>query len=235
MDGQVMNRLRIRSLTHALLLAGLALATTTNQTIAESAQDRANKIKEWRENCNDPDPDLRLAFLESAIESGDATIMRTCVRQALTSDNVDMRNLGLRAALAMNERITFVMTLPDHVAEALAEAGTDSKKLNAVQRTYSYTIQPVESIGGIFTLVQSNAAITAPVSEWYTLGMNADNNANYRATLSVAGDQVSGTGRVHLQGDGKLAMLLRLSNEAELVGTVDFGRSDPIPVKAKLF
>lgn len=201
---------------------------------AQSAKDRAVQIKEWREKCNDPDPDLRLANLESAIATNDRTVMRTCVRQALSSDNADMRNLGLRAALAMNERLTFKMTLPDKVAKAIAQAGGNDKRLLKVRRAHTYTISPFDSIGGVFTFVTKNSEISSPNSEWSTLGLNSDVRPDMSAVLTVSGSQVSGTGKVLHSGDNNLKMLLRLNSRSELVGTVDFGRSEPIPVVVKL-
>lgn len=83
----------------ALAMAGVSMVGTT-ASFAQDAAERAGQLKTWREQCSDPDPDLRLAYIEAAIASGDAAVMRICVRQSLESDDADIRNLGQSPAPA---------------------------------------------------------------------------------------------------------------------------------------
>lgn len=212
------------------LLIGLGSAC-----LAASPQDRAAKLKEWREKCNDPDPDLRLAQFEAAIATSDVTVMRTCIRQALRSDQSDMRNLGLRAALSMRQRITFQMSLPDVIKQAQAKSGSNQKRDRELRRTYGLTLNPFDSIGGIFTFVRERAEVTEAVSQWSTLGINPDIYSRFKATMSVTGDRVSATGNLYVSGDNNFRMQLRLNNVGELVGTIKLGRSETFPVQTKLF
>ncbi|MEW7009646.1 hypothetical protein [Lentilitoribacter sp. EG35] len=99
---------------HVVFVFGLVLAffIQSYAAFSQSAEERAGELKNWREQCNHPDPDLRLAYLEAALETNDASINRICVRLALKSDNADLRNLGLRAAIASFDQITFEVDMP---------------------------------------------------------------------------------------------------------------------------
>ncbi|MDD4702166.1 MAG: hypothetical protein PHI96_08095, partial [Desulfovibrio sp.] len=96
--------------------------------LGADAQDRAGELQTWREQCADPDPDLRLAYLENAIANGDVSVLRICIRLALQSDNADIRNLGLRAAITATPRITFMPTMPKALEQAYKRTGDNEQK-----------------------------------------------------------------------------------------------------------
>ena len=51
--------------TLAIICFGLVFSSSV---MSMTPQEKAAAIKEWRANCSDPDPDLRLAYLEAAID-----------------------------------------------------------------------------------------------------------------------------------------------------------------------
>ena len=92
------------------------------QPTRENADERAGQLKTWRQQCADPDVDLRSAYIEAAIASKDVVVVRICVRLALESNDADIRNLGLRAAIASISQLTFAVTIPPELAQAYEDA-----------------------------------------------------------------------------------------------------------------
>ena len=105
--------------------------------IQQVVQARAASLQTWREQCSDPDPDLRLAYVESAIANKDASVQRICIRLALQSDNSDIRNLGLRAAIAATQQITFMPTMPKSLEAELRKGADDENFMRKVKETYA--------------------------------------------------------------------------------------------------
>jgi len=103
--------------------------TLQGTALAQNANDRAGDIKLWRDQCNDSDPDLRTAYVEEAIATKGTTIKRICVRLAMESSDDDVRNLGLRAAIAMLKEISFKVEIQPELQQYISDAGDDKKKL----------------------------------------------------------------------------------------------------------
>ena len=199
--------------------------------LAQTAVERASELKTWREQCSDPDADLRAAYVEAAIASKDMAIMRVCVRQSLESDNADIRNLGLRAAIASTDQLLFEVEMPAVLAEALEKAASDEAELNEINRWYVTQMWNVMQTGLVF--VVSDADITSGASEWLPLAQLTSPDNRYKGKASVIGDRVTWVGSARLPvGDCRLN--LGLVSGPMLEGTFQCSNVEPFTVRAPL-
>jgi len=213
----------------ALSVAVAILACSS--AVAQDATERAEELKAWREQCNDPDTDLRTAYLEAAIESGDTAVIRICVRQSLMSDDADIRNLGLRAALASIDQLLFEVTMPEPVENAIEKAGDSDKEQRELNRLFM--IQDWWVLRAGFTVVIEDAKVASGKSTWYPLTNLTEQNDNYKGTAAVIGDKVNWTGGTYL-ANKECSMNLKLSDNATLDGVLLCARNVPFPVSAAL-
>lgn len=200
--------------------------------LAGTAIERAGELKIWREQCDDPDPDLRLAYIEQAIESRDVSIQRICIRSALESNNADIKNLGLRAAIASLERITFMVEMPSHLKGAYEKAGNDNKKLQEINRTsitHDYKI-----IQNGLTFIIEGASLSGGGSVWYPLGGRATKNEAYSGKAVIVGDKIDWSGLTELSRNKKCRLSVDLSAGGLLKGFFQCGKLSPFPVAVKL-
>lgn len=96
------------------LLAGLVHA-------AETAADRREELAQVRERMGDPDPLMRLAYLEELAASQDQTAILLALRYALASDDAELRAMALRLYVA-NTKSLDLKVLP---AQELRQLATD--------------------------------------------------------------------------------------------------------------
>ena len=212
-------------LISAILIAPLSFAQT--------AQERAGEIKLWREYCNDPDPDLRTAYLEDALINRGETIKRICIRQALSSSDLDLRNLGLRAVLANTDTLVFSVDMPAELEAAIKAAKNDDKKLKqietyGVKKDYNYIFTGL-------TVSVRDTTIDAPRSEWLLLGSLPRADDRYTGEATLIGDKVNWTGNAYLSRNKSCRMALALTPAETLKGTLQCDAQWAFPVEAALF
>lgn len=218
-----------RRLTLALALMAIA---ATNLGYAQDAKDRAGEIKQWREYCNDPDPDLRTAYVEEAIETKGTIIKRICVRLALESTDDDVRNLGLRAAIAMQEELMFQVEMPAELATSLSKAGNDKAKLQTIERSDAMEVYQVIKNGLAFAI--SDAEVTTDRSTWRPYGKLATPNDNYQGPASIVGDSISWIGNAYLTSGLTCRLTAEVANGGVLQGALQCDSMMAFPISAKL-
>ncbi len=200
-----------------------------------NAQTRAGELQTWREQCSDPNPDLQLAYIEGAIESGDVSVQRICIRQALESDNADVRNLGLRAALAATQQITFFTEMPKGLAAAYKAAGDDEQKLKKIADTTTDRIyRPIRN--GMIVIVES-AAIEKGQSTWFVLCENSKAVDYYSGKALVTGDNINWIGDIKILGGNtskKCTMAVSALAGGKLQGVLDCEDAEPFAISADL-
>lgn len=220
----------MKQVKRAMLLA-LAAVLMSAPALAQDATERAVELKTWREQCNDPDTDLRTAYLEAAIESGDVAVIRICVRQSLMSDDADIRNLGLRAALASVNQILFEVTMPEEVAAAYKKAGKDEKQLAEISDWFM--IRDWNSLRAGFSVAVEGGEVATGTSTWYPLANRAEASDSYKGRAAIVGDKVNWTGDMALS-NGDCSMNLQLSDTGTLDGVLRCSRNIPFPISASL-
>lgn len=198
---------------------------------AASSHERASELKVWREQCNDPDYDLRLAYVEEALETGDMSIQRICIRAALESDNADIRNLGLRAVIASTKKIFFDVKQPPELVEMIKDAGNNEKKMKVaasqhVARGYEW----IKS--GIIFLIEDSSIYDGD-SEWYPIARNIE--PKDKAQANIIGGRVKWTGTVLLLKNVTCDLNVQLVVGGRLEGTLQCENWYPFPVSANLF
>lgn len=216
----------------AALLTGMLIAWT-QQAAAQTPIERAAKIKEWRQNCNDPDPDLRMAFLESAIAGKDQTVIRTCVKQLLLSDNDDVRNLAIRAGLASAERVVIQFSESERFKQAMANAGSDTAKIDRVNKDYRFEVGILGQTGGMITLAPIEVSMSSQSSRWYSNSTSAATSDRNTAELNLVGSRLTVTGTAH----PNIAYLFSatLNDQGFLEGTGKLKHALDLPITLKLY
>ena len=216
---------------HLVALGLAALVASSAAAGAQTAADRAGEIKQWRERCTEPDVDLRTAHIEAAIATGDVTLIRVCSRLALEADDADVRNLGLRAAIAASQQIIFDVKMPEELAQAIEKAGTDQKKLNEINRGYAMDTWQTLQSGIVFEIAEADPKNGS--SQWYPLVALAKRVDKYGGKATVTGTRLTWVGSVYLStGDCKLDVSLQPGSELE--GVFHCSRNMPFPVRASL-
>lgn len=214
-----------------LATAGLVAMAIGSVAHAESAEERAGELKMWRQQCADSDVDLRTAYIEKAIASEDVAIIRICVRLALESSDADIRNLGLRAAIASISQLTFAATMPPQLAQAYEEAGDDERALQKVEGYYITRIFRTIKNGLVFEI--KKADVTAGTSIWYPLAGLAQASDRYKGQATVIGDRVSWVGSADLSG-GDCSFQVELTEGAILTGQFQCNDYWKVPISAPL-
>lgn len=209
-----------------------AWSGSSSELGAQTAADRAGELKTWREQCSDPDPDLRLAYVEAALESKDVSVARICIRKSLDSENADIRNLGLRAAIAAADRLTFAVKPTETLAKALQESKGDTRELAELERSYEMRHWRVLQSG--LTIEIDEADLKDGTSKWYPVTGLAARHDHFIGQATVTGDRINWVGRINLQAPNDCIMNLVLSEGSSLTGVFKCGHLDPFPVSASL-
>lgn len=109
-----------------LFLACLPLAALPLVTHAETPEEFAARLEQWRQVCSDPNPDLAAGHLQSALVSGDTEARKICLRATLGSDNDDLRSTALRQVIGTLPLIRFQVTAPETGADTVVAAHTQN-------------------------------------------------------------------------------------------------------------
>lgn len=213
------------------IITNTAYGDAKLQEVNATSATRAGEIKTWREQCNDPDYDLRLAYLEQALKSKDVTIERICIKAALESDNAEIKNLGLRAAVSATDKIYFSANLPEIIEKEISVAGDNEDKIRKVKDSYEFRDYQWIKQGFIFYI--QSASISKGDSEWYPL---VKNSKPYDKTTkaNVIGDKIKWSGEMDFDGGRTCDLNVSLATGVSLVGTLQCQDWVPYPVSAKL-
>lgn len=195
-----------------------------------AATDRAGLLKEWREKCNDPDPDLRLAYIEQAILSNDTPIQRICTKIALESDNNDIRNLGLRTAISASTQITFHVEMPQKIADDLKKAGNDEDRIKKVTSSSEYRNWEMLKNGLVFEIESTEK--TSPTSVWYPMIMQSSRYDGYKGKAVITGNKIVWVGRLTVHDTGSFNLTLHTGGEIK--GNLQVGNTIIFAINAKL-
>ena len=232
---------------HTSLALALALAITSfcqpvfgadaqppSADVQPDVQARAASFQTWREQCSDPDPDLRLAYLEGAIASKDASVQRICIRLALQSDNADIRNLGLRAAIATIPQITFIPTMPRSLEVDLRRAAEDENLMKRVRDSYISRLYDATQNG--LKMCSDNAEVGKSTFLWNTLAANIDLRKERYYKATILGSRINWSGNVIISGGNSLTCTVNvaLTREGRLAGKLSCEGSPPMDIIADL-
>ena len=209
----------------------------TQSPSAESQQEvqaRAASLQTWREQCSDPDPDLRLAYVESAIANKDASVQRICIRLALQSDNSDIRNLGLRAAIAATQQITFMPTMPKSLEAELRKGADDENFMRKVKETYASRVYETTQNG--LKMCSDKVEIGKNSFLWNTLAANVELRKDGFTKATITGSKISWTGYVNISSLGTISCSVNvaLTREGKLAGKLLCDKTPPIDIIADL-
>jgi hypothetical protein len=207
------------------------VAAPSNEENQSNPNARAAEIKSWRDQCNDPDYDLRLAYLEQALKTKDVTIERLCIKAALESDNAEVKNLGLRAAIASTDKIYLSASMPEKVEKELTLSGNNEDKIKKVHELWEYRLYQWIKEGFSFNI--QSASIAKGESEWYPLVKNSTPH-DKTTKANIVGKQIKWSGVMDFDRDMGCDLVLELSPGALLVGKLQCADLAPFPVTAKL-
>ncbi|MCJ2164676.1 MULTISPECIES: hypothetical protein [unclassified Pseudodesulfovibrio] len=219
-----------------LLLILAAVVLSPLEVKAGTAQERAGELVQWRENCNDPDPDLRLAYIENAISSGDVSIQRICIRCAVESDNADIKNLGLRAAIASLKQITFTVELPVEMQAKLQRAGDNKDEIQSVIDKNRNEFSGYNTIKNGLSFIITEATVPSSQSIWFSLAKQSSKNDDFKGTATITGDRINWVGRSSIDRNSyESSISLKLEAGGVLKGTYQPSSGPVYPITAKLW
>ncbi len=195
-------------------ILSLALGAVAGAASAETPQERAAKNEQWRQVCSDPNPDLAAGYLQQALESGNPTARRICLRATLESDNNDLRSSTLRQVIGSLPMVRFNVSVPE----------------DADVNRY---VTPYVQNGLIFHATEGNpvngAALWSPLMENVVVDERAIGPANvFGSDVIWNGVAVAG-GRLH-----NCSLKASLTEGSQVEGQLVCGGSAPFIVTADL-
>lgn len=202
------------------LLASGALAQT-NAT--SSPAERRDQIAKVQEMLADPDPLMRLANMEAIVNSGDPLKLEVALRTALSSDDVELRGLAMRAYLATRKEITFDIVLPPPIEKQVDAARFDSTALRNLGGKYDF-LGHVLSVSSKFHLVFKEYAFAQDRGT-----VEAQNDAPF----TITGDKFSSL--VALPGLGNCYVDFRPTPQRAFEGSMACGNWPPLTISAPVF
>ena len=113
------------------LLAGLSgppSAHSQSSSPSRTPQERREQLAKVQEQLGDPDPLMRLAYMEDIMASGDGLRMQIAMRTAFASDDPDLRAIALRAYLASHKEFTFDVILPPDLQKLVDSATSGTRQ-----------------------------------------------------------------------------------------------------------
>lgn len=124
-----------RILIVLLLAACFAADALAQPAMSSSRRDELAKVDEL---VNDPDPLTRLANMEAIVREGDALKVQRAIRLAISSDDRDLRALGMKAFLARTVEVTFALAGEAQDMRDLQRAATDRERAEVTRRRGGY-------------------------------------------------------------------------------------------------
>jgi hypothetical protein len=103
---------------------------------AASAQARRDQLARIPELIGDPDPNARMANLETILNTHDSIMIQTALRLAFRSDDADLRALAMRAYIETLKEVTFDIILPEEWAQQYETVKFDQRGKDQLFRTY---------------------------------------------------------------------------------------------------
>jgi hypothetical protein len=185
-------------------------APDTRPFSAAAAQARRDQLAKIPELLADPDPNARLANLESIMATNDATMIPLALRLAFQSDDANLRALAMRAYIANLKEVTFDMLLPAQVVRLYEAAQNDPHRTDELFQTYSY-LRYLAGAGFKVHLVFTRYNSAEPTGEVRLNGANA-------APFTISGDRLSA--KADMPNVKSCYLDFRPSNDMTLRGTM---------------
>jgi hypothetical protein len=197
-------------------IAILLLATWPMVAHAETPDEYAARLEQWRQVCSDPNPDLAAGHLQSALASGDTAARRICLRATLGSDNEDLRSTALRQVIGTLPLIRFHVTVPEAEADTLVSTHTQN--------------------GLIFQATDGNP--TTGSATWQPLLANGKPHDRATGAVNVFGSDVIWAGNWTSTGNAgtwrDCSLRTTLTESSQISGQLVCGGGTPFPVQANL-
>jgi hypothetical protein len=197
---------------------------------AETAADRREELAQVRERMGDPDPLMRLAYLEELAASQDQTAILLALRYALASDDADLRALATRLYLANTNSLDLKVLTPARLQQ-LAGDPEERKKLN--NRLVS-----LMASGYLRFRIADFDFKTSSFNVFAMDGLNAPND-KYAGPGQVRGATVSFSTKVYgLSSQPRCTITLQPTTDLDLAGEAacETGLEHPvIPVGMPMF
>jgi hypothetical protein len=102
------------------------IAGATRQTTANSSM------------LSDPDPNVRLSYMEEVVKSGKARNIQSALRVAFGSADQSLRSLGVRTYIASQRELNFDLQLQPEIQSQFDDAQGDPQKLMQLTAKFPY-------------------------------------------------------------------------------------------------
>ncbi len=206
----------------ASLISMLSFAALA-QSGSMSPADRRDQIAKVQEMLADPDPMMRLANMESIVNSGDLLKLQVALRTALSSDDAALRGLAMRAYLATRKEITFDIVLPAPIQKQVDAAQFDQTALQELSRKYDFLR---------FVLAQSSRFHLTFDDYSFNQDVGTLESAR-KASFSITGDKLSTL--VPLIGLGTCYVDFKPTRNLTFEGTMACGPWPKLAISAPIF
>jgi hypothetical protein len=172
------------------LLVGVLCLSMPLVAKAESAAERREALAQISEKLNDPDPFMRLAYMEEILGSGRAADTQIAVKMALSSADPELQSAGLRAYLASVRDLRLEISLPSEIQKELDEAAGNRKKERDVWRNHQMVMRYWNGLGRRLTLSVVDADYASGRFKVFTQNNLTEPSEKFSGAGSVVGSRV---------------------------------------------
>jgi hypothetical protein len=202
---------------------------------AQTAAERRTELAAIQEQINDPDPLMRLAYLEEIVAGGDPLKVELAIRTAMSLDDPQMRALAMRAYVTAVGQITFDWLYPEQIQKEIDRANGDEKRLAETRRKNREIIYYYDTYSRKVTFLFQDFGLSNSKFQVFSLAGSAEPNTNLGGEGRVVGDRLQFRIPVY-HTSIPCSVELAPTASLDLVGQMNCnGWPDPMPIRARMF
>jgi len=221
----------------ALAAASLSGLLFAGSAAAQSVAERRETLAQITEKLNDPDPFMRLAYMEEIIAADRALDSQIAIKMALSSEDSDLRSVALRAYMVTTRGLRFEILLPERIVDEYEATKGDEKKQAKVSKKWRTVLFYYNGLSRRLNIVIEDANLATGRFSVYSKNNLTTNDDRYAGEGSVVGGRISLDVNVYAGGQ-KRACSIEVSPDTDLMlrGELSCALSLlPLPVKMRMY
>jgi hypothetical protein len=202
---------------------------------AQTAAERRTELAAVQEQVNDPDPLMRLAYLEEIVAGGDPMKVEIAIRTAMALDDPQMRALAMRAYVSVVGQVTFDWLYPEAIQKEIDRTNGDEKRIADIRRQNREIMQYYDAYARKVTFLFQDFDLSSSKFQVFSLAGSAEPNKSLGGEGRVVGDRLQFRIPVY---NGSIPCSVEISPTAslDLAGQMNCnGWPDPMPIRARMF
>ena len=170
-------------LSTSILIAFASHAETSSDDMLKQIQERAAKVKQFKELLNNPDQTIRVSALDVMLKSNDQVMRELAFNQGFSSADAAMNAIALKNKINYMQQLNFTLKLTDNPTEEEKKSITEY-----YSNKYSIQISEYDLNTGSFTFRAGKGQVSgAQVSTQYSAGTRCSSNSRLSDSALLKG------------------------------------------------